>query len=505
RRPARPAGPGTHPGCRAGPGGHPRRAARGGPRGGGPGGLRPARGVPGPAAAALGQAAGRLPQPRPGRDRRTAGRARPGPAPLPRAHRGARRLPAGQRPDRRGRLDPGDPRLGDVHARRPADRPRPARHVQHSARPARLAGLHHRRGTRAPDPRRTDRAVRRALGARRDGRRLVHGLRLVQAGRDPRRHPLPLHGGPDGRPRVRPHRRPGPRLHRARPHHSAGPSGGLIVMDFAFDARTEELRTRLLAFMDEHVHPAERVAHEQRAGLASPWDTVPVVEELKAEARRQGLWNLFLPDSPYGAGLTNLQYAPLAEIMGRSPQLAPTATNCAAPDTGNMEVLAQFGDEQQKKQWLEPLLAGEIRSAFAMTEPEVASSDATNITTHIRRDGDEYVISGRKWYISGAMHPDCKIFIVMGKTDPDGADIRRQQSMVLVPRDTPGVTIQRAMRVFGYEDEYHGGHAEVVFDEARVPVANLIGEEGGGFAIAQARLGPGRIHHCMRLIGMAER
>jgi acyl-CoA dehydrogenase len=276
-------------------------------------------------------------------------------------------------------------------------------------------------------------------------------------------------------------------------------------MDFAFDARTEELRARLLAFMDEYVHPAEPVAHEQRAQLPSPWHTPPVVEELKAEARRQGLWNLFLPDAEYGAGLTNLQYAPLAEITGRSPQLAPTATNCAAPDTGNMEVLAQFGTEEQKKQWLQPLLAGEIRSAFAMTEPEVASSDATNITTRIERDGDEYVITGRKWYISGAMHPDCNIFIVMGKTDPDGPDIRRQQSMVLVPRDTPGVTVTRAMQVFGYEDHYHGGHAEVVFDHVRVPVSNLIGEEGGGFAIAQARLGPGRIHHCMRLIGMAER
>ncbi|MEV0304477.1 acyl-CoA dehydrogenase family protein [Streptomyces prasinus] len=276
-------------------------------------------------------------------------------------------------------------------------------------------------------------------------------------------------------------------------------------MDFTFDARTEELRAVLLSFMDEHVHPAERVADEQRAAQASPWASPPVVEELKAEARRRGLWNLFLPGSEHGAGLTNLQYAPLAEIMGRSPQLAPTATNCAAPDTGNMEVLTQFGDERQRKQWLEPLLAGEIRSAFAMTEPDVASSDATNITTHIERDGDEYVITGRKWYISGAMHPDCRIFIVMGKTDPDAADVRRQQSMVLVPRDTPGVTITRAMRVFGYEDHYHGGHAEVVFDRARVPVSNLIGEEGGGFAIAQARLGPGRIHHCMRLIGMAER
>ncbi|MGV9880326.1 acyl-CoA dehydrogenase family protein [Streptomyces sp. NPDC003006] len=278
-------------------------------------------------------------------------------------------------------------------------------------------------------------------------------------------------------------------------------------MDFAFDARTEELRAKLLAFMDEYVHPAEAVADQQRAGLASPWDTPAVVEELKAEARRQGLWNLFLPDPEHGAGLTNLQYAPLAEITGRSPQLAPTALNCAAPDTGNMEVLAQFGSEEQKKRWLRPLLAGEIRSAFAMTEPEVASSDATNITTLIERspDGSEYVITGRKWYISGAMNPDCEIFIVMGKTDPDGSDIRRQQSMVLVPRDTPGLEVRRAMRVYGYEDHYHGGHAEVVFDHVRVPASNLIGEEGGGFAIAQARLGPGRIHHCMRLIGMAER
>ncbi|GGT41580.1 acyl-CoA dehydrogenase family protein [Streptomyces purpureus] len=279
-------------------------------------------------------------------------------------------------------------------------------------------------------------------------------------------------------------------------------------MDFAFDARTEELRARLLAFMDEYVYPAEAVAHEQRARLASPWDTPEVVEDLKAEARRQGLWNLFLPDAEHGAGLTNLQYAPLAEITGRSPQLAPTALNCAAPDTGNMEVLAQFGSEAQKKQWLEPLLAGEIRSAFAMTEPEVASSDATNIETRIERaaDGsDEYVINGRKWYISGAMNPDCKIFIVMGKTDPDGADVRRQQSMILVPRDTPGVQVRRAMQVYGYEDHSHGGHAEVVFEDVRVPASHLIGEEGGGFAIAQARLGPGRIHHCMRLIGMAER
>ncbi|MEV6398778.1 acyl-CoA dehydrogenase family protein [Streptomyces sp. NPDC051907] len=276
-------------------------------------------------------------------------------------------------------------------------------------------------------------------------------------------------------------------------------------MDFAYDARTEELRAKLLAFMDEHVYPAEEIEHEQRARLASPWDTPAVVEELKAEARRQGLWNLFLPDSEYGAGLTNLQYAPLAEITGRSPHLAPTALNCAAPDTGNMEVLTQFADDEQKKRWLEPLLAGEIRSAFAMTEPEVASSDATNIQTRIDRDGDDYVLNGRKWYISGAMNPKCEIFIVMGKTDPEGDDIRRQQSMILVPRDTPGVEVRRAMQVYGYEDHSHGGHAEVVFSDARVPAANLIGEEGSGFAIAQARLGPGRIHHCMRLIGMAER
>ncbi|MFE1559859.1 acyl-CoA dehydrogenase family protein [Streptomyces sp. NPDC058734] len=276
-------------------------------------------------------------------------------------------------------------------------------------------------------------------------------------------------------------------------------------MDFAFDTRTEELRGRLLAFMEEYVYPAEAVAAEQRARLASPWDTPAVFGELKAEARRQGLWNLFLPDAEHGAGLTNLQYAPLAEITGRSPHLAPMATNCAAPDTGNMELLAQFGDEAQKKQWLEPLLAGEIRSAFAMTEPEVASSDASNIETRIERDGDSYVVTGRKWYISGAMNPDCKVFIVMGKTDPDGADPRRRQSMVLVPRDTPGVEVRRAMTVYGYADHDHGGHAEVVFDGARVPAGNLIGGEGAGFAIAQARLGPGRIHHCMRLIGMAER
>ncbi len=272
-------------------------------------------------------------------------------------------------------------------------------------------------------------------------------------------------------------------------------------MDFAFDSATEDLRQRLLLFMDECVYPVEPAFAEQAA--TSGWSPPPLIDDLKDEARRRGLWNLFLPGD-HGAGLTNLQYAPLAEIMGRSPHLAPVATNCAAPDTGNMEVLSMFGNEWQRKEWLRPLLDGEIRSAFAMTEPDVASSDATNIATSIVRDGDEYVINGRKWFISGAMNPACKIFIVMGKTDPD-APARRQQSMVLVPRDTPGMEIRRGMHVFGYSDADHGGHAEIVFTDVRVPVDNLIGEQGGGFAIAQARLGPGRIHHCMRLIGMAER
>ncbi|MFG2305888.1 acyl-CoA dehydrogenase family protein [Actinacidiphila glaucinigra] len=276
-------------------------------------------------------------------------------------------------------------------------------------------------------------------------------------------------------------------------------------MDFAYDARTEELRGRLLAFMDEHVYPAEPVFQRQREAAEGEavWSAPPVVEELKAKARERGLWNLFLPGER-GAGLTNLQYAPLAEITGRSPHLAPPALNCAAPDTGNMEVLSEFGSQRQRKTWLEPLLAGEIRSAFAMTEPDVASSDATNIETRIERAGDEYVVNGRKWYISGAMNPRCQVFIVMGKTDP-AAERHRQQSMLLVPRDTPGLEVRRGMRVFGYDDGDHGGHAEVVFHDVRVPVENLVGEEGGGFAIAQARLGPGRIHHCMRLIGMAER
>ncbi|NHO79399.1 MULTISPECIES: acyl-CoA dehydrogenase family protein [unclassified Micromonospora] len=275
-------------------------------------------------------------------------------------------------------------------------------------------------------------------------------------------------------------------------------------MEFAYDDRTAELRQRLEAFLTECVYPAEPVHHEQVLAAGDPWARPPVMAELKAQARERGLWNLFLPDARYGAGLTNLQYAPLAELTGRSPHLAPEALNCAAPDTGNMELLAEFGSEEQRKQWLMPLLAGEIRSAFCMTEPEVASSDATNIGTRIIRDGDHYVINGRKWWSSGAMDPRCEIFIVMGKTDPD-ADRHRQQSMILVPRDTPGVTVRRGMRVFGYSDAPHGGHAEIDFSDVRVPVENLVGEEGTGFAIAQARLGPGRIHHCMRLIGMAER
>ncbi|MEU3269579.1 acyl-CoA dehydrogenase family protein [Saccharomonospora sp. NPDC006951] len=274
-------------------------------------------------------------------------------------------------------------------------------------------------------------------------------------------------------------------------------------MDFAFDAKTEELRKQLLAFMEEHVYPAERVFAEQVEARTDPWSSVPVIEELKARARKLGLWNLFLPGE-HGAGLTNLQYAPLAEITGRSPHLAPAALNCSAPDTGNMEVLAMFGNEEQRARWLRPLLDGEIRSAFAMTEPDVASSDARNIATSITRDGADYVVNGRKWFISGALSPACEILIVMGKTDPD-SEPHRQQSMILVPTRTPGVHIKRGMHVFGYSDGDHGGHAEVVFEDVRVPAENLIDAEGSGFAIAQARLGPGRIHHCMRLIGMAER
>jgi acyl-CoA dehydrogenase len=281
-------------------------------------------------------------------------------------------------------------------------------------------------------------------------------------------------------------------------------------MDFTFDARTEELRASLLDFMDSHVYPAEPVFHEQLGQLADwwAWDSVPILAELRAEARRRGLWNLFLPGR-HGAGLTNLQYAPLAEITGRSAHLAPAALNCAAPDTGNMEVLAQFGTDAQQKDWLEPLLDGEIRSSFAMTEPDVASSDATNIATRIERNRDGYVVNGRKWWITGAMNPNAQIFIVMGKTDPSRPENptqrHRQQSMILVSRDTPGVEIKRGLEVFGYDDHDHGGHAELTFTDVRVPATNLIGGEGDGFAIAQARLGPGRIHHCMRSIGVAER
>jgi acyl-CoA dehydrogenase len=274
-------------------------------------------------------------------------------------------------------------------------------------------------------------------------------------------------------------------------------------MDFRYDERTEELRGRLLDFMDSHVYPAEPVLEEQLAA-GTGWDTPPVLGELTAAARERGLWNLFLPDTRYGAGLTNAQYAPLAEITGRSPSLAPEALNCSAPDTGNMELIAEFGTEAQRKEWLEPLLAGEIRSAFGMTEPDVASSDASNVATRITRDGADYVVDGRKWWSSGAMNPRCAVFIVMGKTDPD-APRHRQQSMILVPRDAPGVTVHRPLTVYGYDDRAHGGHAEVSFDGVRVPATNLIGGEGDGFAIAQARLGPGRIHHCMRLVGMAER
>jgi acyl-CoA dehydrogenase len=277
-------------------------------------------------------------------------------------------------------------------------------------------------------------------------------------------------------------------------------------MEFAFDARTEELRGQLQIFLDEQVLPAEPVFEEQAAKLASEgrgWERPPIMDDLKLKARKRGLWNLFLAGHPEGAGLSNLQYAPLAELTGRS-FLAPEALNCAAPDTGNMEVLAEFGTDEQKERWLRPLLDGEIRSAFCMTEPDVASSDATNISTSIVRDGDVYVINGRKWWSSGAMDPRCQILILMGKTNPD-ADRHRQQSQILVPRDTEGVNIERGMNVFGYTDGTHGGHAEVVFSDVRVPVTNVISGEGEGFAIAQARLGPGRIHHCMRQIGAAER
>jgi len=273
-------------------------------------------------------------------------------------------------------------------------------------------------------------------------------------------------------------------------------------MEFSHSPKALDYLGRLREFMDSHVFPAEPVYAEQRSRLVADGQRhalPPVVEDLKAEARSRGLWNLFLPDV---SGLSNLDYAPLAEMTGHSPVIAPEAINCAAPDTGNMEVLHLFGTSAQKERWLQPLLDGEIRSAFAMTEPDVASSDATNISTRIESNGNDYVINGRKWWISGAADPRCAVMIVMGKTDP-AAPPHRQQSMILVPMNTPGVTVVRPLPVFGYDDQH--GHCEITFDNVRVPADNLIGEEGGGFAIAQARLGPGRIHHCMRAIGTAER
>jgi acyl-CoA dehydrogenase len=272
-------------------------------------------------------------------------------------------------------------------------------------------------------------------------------------------------------------------------------------MDFQPSERCADFKERLSAFMDEHVYPSEEIYERERLESGDPHHQPAIMEQLKRLARDAGLWNMFLPDEQYGAGLSNSDYAPLAEILGRSP-IASEACNCSAPDTGNMEVLYQFGTDAQKERWLAPLLEGEIRSAFAMTEPDVASSDARNIELRIERDGDDYVLNGRKWWTSNALHPNCKIMIVMGKTDPDGQTYK-QQSQILVPIDTPGVTIMRGLPVFGYQD--HEGHAEVDFKDVRVPSSNLIATEGDGFMIAQARLGPGRIHHCMRAIGAAER
>jgi len=272
-------------------------------------------------------------------------------------------------------------------------------------------------------------------------------------------------------------------------------------MDFAYSARVHELIKNLEDFMESHVYPAEPVYRDQVQASGDPFHHPAVMEDLKAEARSRGLWNLFLPDARWGAGLTNLEYAPLAEVTGRS-FIASEALNCAAPDTGNMEILAEFGTQDQQDHWLVPLLEGEIRSCFSMTEPDVASSDATNIRTEIRPDGDDYVVNGRKWFSSGAMDRRCKVAIVMGVSDPD-ADPYHRQSMILVPLDAPGVTIERSLSVFGYDGGH--GHAEIHYDNVRVPASNMLGEPGGGFAIAQARLGPGRIHHCMRTIGLAER